>query len=303
MLLEQKYKTYLKLIQERQDGNGFIESDHCDSLLFTSLAACSPNVSIWIGAAKSPDGRWNRRPTQCLPCTSEGWDRSILSRIAECLKARSMDRDILRRIFERGNSTISRDMLLGLAWYAYHKKQLYISESVINYALSHKMIMGDGTPTKTLMTPGLLSTFAWVSYRLGGPSRYWLRWIPNTASSGLYGYQAHLAVLHIMLRHGLEHKISKKNQSVLDEQIKRSPRNPLFLIAAKRFIEVANVLNDASLWPEDRLPTSADRKTEWLQMRDEGDDWRPSDDGRLHSGGDFIFLYWLLKHQSQLKSV
>jgi len=159
--LEQKVQTYLKLLPMVQDKYGFIYSDDCDSLLFTSLIGCVPGVSLHIDAARSAkSSMWERRPCDkpCYPAHSK--------------------------------SSISRDMLLGLCWYAYHNKRLDITEHVIKYALNNYLIMGEGVISRTFMTPALLSTFAWASYKMGGPSRPWLRWIPVAPSKAVVDFQA-----------------------------------------------------------------------------------------------------------------
>lgn len=293
MGLKEKVKTYERLIESSRDKYGFIEWEHCDSLLFTSLLGCVPSQRPSIYRARAGQ-QWFRRPVIYRSCLSDGWDRTTWERIKECLKARSVDPDVLKKIFDRGSSTISRDMLLGLAWYAFHKKQLYVSESVIRYALKNRLIMGSGTISRTFLGLGLLSTFAWISYRLGGPSRPWLRWIPWESTKGLGGFQAHLQVLHALLRRQVTGKDFK---STFSHYATKQQRNPLFLIANGEFSKAKEVLMCECYWPNDRLPTSEDRKTEWLPMRDEGDDWKPSEAGRTHSGGDLLFLAWLMEFE------
>lgn len=258
-----KFKTYLDLIKTVQDRHGFIESHECDSLLFTGLVGCVPGFTVDIDAAfDNSTKQWYRRPTDCS-CYPDG---SV--------------------------SSISRDMLLGLAWYAYYNKRLDISESVINYALKNKMVMGEGELSRTLMTPSLLSTYCYISYRLGGPNRWWLRWIPDIESKHTTDYQAHLTVLHILLRNELTGK--QKNTKVLQYHADRQPLNPLFLIGINDKDTARDVLMQSAWWPNDRLPSSSDRKAQWLPMRDEGSDWEACRDGKIHSGGDYLFCWWLL---------
>lgn len=263
--LEEKFIIYSDLLN--QDSYGFIESHECDSLLFTGLVGCLPSVSVDIDAAFDKEtGMWHRRPTNklCFPIGSR--------------------------------STISRDMLIGLAFYCYYNKRLDISEQIIKYALSHYGIMGKANNKITLLSrcfigPGLLATFAWISFRLGGPSRSWLRWIPADTGPIVKDYQAHLQVLHILLRARLSHYMSKRDRRVLKEQLKRQPNNPLFLYANDHKDLAARMLLDQTLWPPFSLPTKGNRKTQWIPMRDEGKDWMPdlSDSKHIHSGGDFLF--------------
>lgn len=268
--LDQKNLTYLSLIKKQQDSDGFIESQECDSLLFSGLVGCVPGIQVNIEAAYDrASGQWHRRPCSkpCFP--------------------------------EHSKSTISRDMLLGVLWYSYFNKRLDISEQIIKYALKNLFIMGQAVDIKTklgrcLITPGLLSTAAWVSYKLGGPSRPWLRYIPQVESKSVVGFQAHLSVLHILLRNTLTGK--EDNLDVIKKHYDRNPNNPLFCIANKKYEEAEKSLMNDDLWPSDRLPTNQDRREPWLLQRDHGKDWWPdaSSEVKTYSGGDLIFCCWLL---------
>ena len=184
-----KYNNYIKWIKKHQDKDGFILSSHCDATLFSGLIGCVPGIEVNITAAHDPyTDMWHRRPiTLSACCELESW--SLFERIGQILKAKTTDKVAIKKIFEKGSSTISRDMLMGILYYSYYNNRLDISESVIRYALSHWCIMGIGSPTRTFLTPGLLSTFAWVSYRLGGPSRPWLRYLPQSENK-TDGFQA-----------------------------------------------------------------------------------------------------------------
>lgn len=252
-----RFHTYLGLLPTVQDPHGFVDSDECDSLLFSSLLGCVPGARVNIDAAF--DGKlWQRRPCEhpCYP--------------------------------EHSKSTISRDMILGLLWYAFYNKRLDISESIVQRALSHRGVMGLGVPSRTVISPALLATAARVSYALGGPSRAWLRWIPLTGGVR-EDFEAHLHVLHMLLRNRLEGKdgFSSKLSAYADLH----PNNALFQLAANRTTEGIRILNDVVLFPEHRLPRSMDRHEGWLWQRAYGSDWKPSDEGRTHSGADYLFAY------------
>lgn len=254
-----KFDTYLALLPTVQDSDGFIESAQCDSLLFTALVGCVPRVNVNIDAAF--DGKlWHRRPCD-RPCYPQ-----------------------------HSKSTISRDMIVGLLWYAWCNGRLDISESIVKHALSNWGVMGKGVLSRTLISPSLLSTAAWVSYQLGGPSRSLLRAIPVTGGIKT-DFEAHLHVLHLALRSRLTG--SRGHDSTLAEYADRNRNNALFQIAAGRTTEGARILNDALLFPETRLPTASDRKTPWLWERDYGLDWRQSNSSKVHSGGDYLFAYSL----------
>jgi len=229
-----------------------------------------PDVTVNMDAAFDKEASlWHRRPLelQCYP--------------------------------DHSDSTISRDMLLGLAWYAYFNKRLDISEQVIKYALSHWCIMGKAKNWKVklsrcFMTPGLLATFAWISFRLGGPSRGWLRWIPIWISGNESGFEAHLSVTHALLRRRLCGR--DDNRRALMQHAKRQPHNPLFMYAVDQYRAAAKILLDRKYWPHDKLPTNHDRKSSWLPQRDFGPDWAPDTKNPeiTHSGGDLLFCAALL---------
>jgi hypothetical protein len=281
MTLSDKYQTYLNLLPSVQGIGGFIHHDECDSLIFSGLLGCVPEANVKIDAAfDAATGLWHRRPLgypECCPSSSA--------------------------------STISKDQLIGLAWYAYANKRLDISEHIVSYAISHWMIMGQAPALKDklgscLLTPGLLATYAEISYRLGGPNRWWLRNLPQWESSGVTGFQAHLSVLHILLRQKLTGSISSSHVSILNAHVSRQPNNPLFNIAAGTPANLAIaelVLANETWWPSDRLPASTDRYEPWLTQRDFGSDWQPDHDvPKIHSGGDFLFCCWLLNQVKNL---
>lgn len=311
MSLESKFQTYLDLIKTRQDANGFIESDTCDSLLFSSLIGCVQGVNVNIDAAwgRPLKGWWLRRPPACGTCVSEGFDRTFWQRVKDGLMATvpadasvSEATTAFAAEFGRGNSTISRDMLTGLAWYAWCNKRLDIAEAVVQRALANWGVVGRGDPSKINIMPGLLATYAWISHKLGGPSRPWLRWIPVDLGGHVTDYQAHLQVLHVLLRANVTGQPVSKYAKILNYQAKRERNNALFQYAAA----LANcwtpgttsLLGDAQWWPDDRLPNENDRREQWLFQRDEGADWLPTmfwlPFPRVHSGGDFLFLYAMM---------
>jgi hypothetical protein len=271
--LDAKNLNYLTLIKSQQDADGFIESQECDSILFSGLVGCIPGVQVNLDAAfDTASGQWHRRPCSkpCFP--------------------------------EHSKSTISKDMLLGILWYAYHNKRLDISEKIIQTAIGNFGIMGQAVNLKTLLgrcliSPSLLGTAAWVSYRLGGPSRPILRAIPQVESKDLIGYQAHLSVLHVMLRNELTGK--QGNKDVLEHHYARNNYNPLFCLATGRDDEAGIALMNGAFWPTRTLPTTRDRREPWLLQRDFDQSWTPDYTSayKIHSGGDFLFCYWILNRK------
>lgn len=265
------YKKYRSHLQLMSDKHGFIETDKYDSLLFTGLCTVIPGLRINIRAARLADGSWVRRPS-----------------------------DYPSGFPEHTASTISRDMLLGVLYAAYYQRDRGLVDDLIRYAFYHGFVMGKGPLSRTLMSPGLLSTAAWISYRLGGKSRWLLRHLPFVYPKGLTGFQAHLAVLHGLLRRTLRtpDSTSTKAQEFFVDQVSRQPNNPLFLYAAGFQALACAALQTENLWPADRLPTRGDRKEPWLLQRDEGPDWLPckEDPDVTHSGADYLFVASLILH-------
>lgn len=263
--LDTKYNFYLSQLPKVIDESGFVFSGECDSILFSCLMAIDPNVKFDIKAAfDSSTGMWHRRPCSkpCYPAHSK--------------------------------STISRDMFIGILYYAYFKQRLDILEQVISYALSHNLIMGKGDLSRTIMTPALLSTFAWASYRLGGPSRWWLRMIPLGLSEHTTGYQTHLAVLHGLIRNKLEKK--DKHLDLFRKHSKEQPNNALFQYAVGDLEKVYTILNSERYFPSDRLPNHMDRKPEYLWQRD-CREYVSGTDNKVIAPADFIFMYNVVKRE------
>lgn len=276
MSLNDKFDLYLKLFKEKQDLNGFILTDKCDSLLFSCLAGCVEGIEVNVAAAQR-SGQWFRRPLEYTTQVNLG--EIVSSGYPECYECGG------------SKSTISRDQLLGLAWYAWCNKRLDISEGVIKYALAHFGIMGKGVISRTFIGFGILSTFAWISYRLGGPSRYWLRILSADLgiTAGVVGFAAHLQVLHVHLRSEITGNQRDRELAIKIAHVHalRTEHNNTY------FNYVANVIGSLlqynELFPEDRLPTEMDRVSGWLWERDPGLDWQPTEDNTEHTGGDFLW--------------
>lgn len=267
--LETKYNTYLELYPQVQDASGFIESDHCDALLFTALLGSVSDTGIDMHAAEISPGKWTRRP--------------LLNGIDTCYP-------------ENSKSSISRDMLLGLMWWAWQTKNLSVAEDLWEYGQSHSWIMGEGDISRTFFTPNSQATLAELIYRLGGEDHYITRAIPVTLTE-TDGYQRHLTMLTILLRAEMIGRISDFN--LVREAYKSQPRNALVgFLRAKysnvTYDETIKLLLNTELFPLDRLPTVQDRLDPWLWNRDDGKDWLPGEGDHVHSGGDFLFIAHLI---------
>src|SRR5690606_36989106 len=132
---------------------------------------------VKIDEARALSGAWYRRPygwlekNRCYNPDHENNKEGLISKLFRMVSYRIFFplvswEEIVKENWYKG-STISRDMLLGLAWYAWCNKRLDISEGVIKYALKNWGVMGEGDPARTNIMPNLFSTFCWISYRLG----------------------------------------------------------------------------------------------------------------------------------------
>lgn len=260
----EKAKLYVDLEYSAADEQGFYHSK-CDGLLFTTLRAVATNrpQRETIMQAMSEPGRWYRHALH--DCYSSGGSPA----------------------------DISNDMLLGLALYAWHFKDLDIVTGVINYGKEHKWTMGDGDPFRAIMRPTLIATYYDISRELGADPGD----PPKDASLVPDGFEAHLATVHALLRALVLGGASQSDLDAFKAQAERQPKNALFQAAYHLYLDgdqkaAVEALADDVLFPPDRLPTVADRCEEYLYQRDDKpNDWGPCADkaAKPHSGTDLLF--------------
>lgn len=278
-----KYDRYIELMKAEQDSHGFIQSSHCDSTLFSGLIGCLPEVNVDLTAAFI-DGFWHRRSNIHKPCF-----------------------DMEQNVGNGSASSISRDMLLGVAYWCWYNKRGDVAEQIVVHAMKHMGFMGKAEDLKALwgrtqILPGLFATFCWISYKLGGPCRWWAMWIPADSGHKTDNYAAHLQILHILLRKEIAGFTFWFENAILKYHVNRQPLNPLYHIAVGDYEKASRILDERiDWWPDDRLPTNFDRETEWIPMRDSYEKgWNSISvkPGRkveqVHSGGDYLFCKWLI---------
>jgi len=257
------YKDHAK---ESRDAQGFVHNK-CDGLLFTALLAVATNTPDrdTILKAQGENGRWYRHA------------------LHDCYQKKESASDI------------SNDMMLGLALYAWHFKDLDIVTGVIDYGKAHAWKMGEGDPFRTVLRPTLVATYYMMSKELGKDAGT----PPENTQIDLVqeGYEAHLSVLHSLLRAHIAGKASDADIADFKAQAERQPKNALFQAAYHLYLDgdqaaAISGLAEDSLFPPGRLPTVADRCEEYLYQRDnEPGDWTPCPGGdpRPHSGTDLLF--------------
>lgn len=256
-----KVARYRSWVPQVQDAQGFIETRACDSLLFSGLIGAG-GAYVNLTAARDPDGRWHRRPTaypECYPSESK--------------------------------TTISRDMILGVMWYAFAASDRGMLESLWSYGSARSWIMGDGDRAVVTLTPQMVGLLAQLIYKMGGANHVTERALPAAYPASLTDFEAHLATLEIQLRKRAYGAIESSAKTALVAYAARQPQNPLFQCALGNVVQAASQLKDAKYWPNDRLPESRDRCTFWVTQRDYGADWLPCPaEAQKFSGGELLFI-------------
>lgn len=258
--------------QKAEDAQGFVHAT-CDGLLFTGLYDALAGKTDIMKAQGPTPGQWFRHPDH-----------------AGC------------------SNDISRDMLIGLAFWAWEAGAGKVAQDVVDYAKAHNMKMGEGPVDVVTMSPELLDTFYKISRAFGGADDPAL----DTASTQLRlnqqdlqltsplpsGFLGHLLVLHELLRAQIYGGASSYQLDVFKGKAGDQQKNALFQAAYHLYTDgdqqlVYEILDDETLFPTADLPTAGLRCEEYLWQRDEnraaGGDWAPCDvpaGTRPHSGVD-----------------
>jgi hypothetical protein len=273
LLLRQS--TYISLAKGQQDANGFIHTDKCDSLLFSTLLAVARGEQIVVTAAKSEEGQWYRRPTK------------------DCLATGS------------SKSTISRDMFMGLFLYLQHFNQAQEVVNLWNYGEDNTWNMGQAVDTeteigRTIFTPNTIGLLARVRHQLTGREVV-AQHLP-TAYSTDEGFTSHLSMLSILIDSKARGAISDSQLDTLKEIRDNQPGNALAQAMVARFTDgdfttATQLLLDK--FPADRLPTTDDWCEEWIVQRGDNESSinTPCEGSHTHSGGDFLFVAAIITNQ------
>lgn len=248
------------------DKDGFILSDKCDSLLFSGLlAAAAPELNVDLTAARDATGSWHRRPNQdCGPR------------------------------YNNSRSSISRDMMVGVMWYAWRTKDLQLAEDLFA-SLNGYTLPGSGDFITRTLTPAMYKTLQLLIEKLGGAKAKFV--IGGDALGKGDGFVAHLNVWHILLRGEIEGGIVEPHYNLLKHHAEREPMNPLYLAAWAKYSGgsylPAIIRLKQMFGPE--LPTTDDWCSEWIIERDyDNKDWAPCSPHKQHTGAELITIYRLI---------
>lgn len=271
--LTDKSSFYVEQIQERkQDSNGFIMTEKCDSLLFTGLlSAARPDLNINVSAAKR-DGKWNRRPTH--DCGPE---------------------------FGNSRSTISRDMMIGYFWHLWRAKDLISAVTLMDELKSNAYFLkGDGTPGELFMLPSYMNTLAEMIKAMGGPEYNIELLMPASFQSQPEGFEAHLTGWHIHLRGEILREIPTNNMEILTFLALKNSENPFFQALKAKYDDgnmdkVIDLLLNNNEWPNDSLPTTENHCDEWpIQREYQEKDWGACEPFHEHTGAELVAIYELI---------
>lgn len=262
--LSRQYSTYLRLVPA-----GWSPWDQeCDSLLFASLQNVGESKQFDVEEARDSGGQWHRRPDWAA-CESGPND-----------------------------STISRDMFMGLFVYITVNKRLDLAESIWDYGTAHNWKMGsdNAVDNRTYFTPGMVQLLAKITSYLGGKQYKAELAIPQVYGSEP-GFPSHLTMLHIYLNGKMDGQINNNQLDALRAIEKHSPDNALLRTLLSKYTDgdQSGALESLRIWPTDRLPTNADWQSDWRTQRADGDpSFAPGTDSNPHSGGDFLFVAAIL---------
>jgi len=270
------YRSLIGSTEGVQDNHGFIDYKHCDSLLFSSLISVA-GISVDLRAAEKDPGEWYRRPLAYSDCYETG----------------------------ESKSRISRDMILGVMFAAYYNKDIQMLQDLWNYGSKNSWIMGKvkeaDNSLASLMSSNYISLLARMLHKLSSKD-YSARFFPIVLEKNPPGgFQNHLLVLYLLLLSEVNDGLTDSQLDLLEKVSTENPENLLYVAAARKFgIDRPWPKIDDRIYPAHRLPNTTDRCEGWATQRDDSDkglqpgcfDNRPF---QVHSGGDLIFVDWLLR--------
>lgn len=274
--LSTKAELYSNLLTTASDGDGFLFTERCDSLLFSGLYGAVVPGRVNLEEAELSPGQWTRRPPKYGKC------------------ARPLSRDAIRGVLYWSVFNDRPDTLVNL-WDFLQDSGGFVDSGADSMLTPHLL----GLLARALKYVGRCDSICQVASLAPNP------WLPNAL-----GFEAHLQALDALMEvhlsggdvpSGAVHRVS--------EAWVRNPANPLMAALVYRLTgspEAAALargsLNDESKWPSDRLPNADTICDEWPTQREYGPDWSPCPPNFAPSeGADFrgagaawLFSYFVL---------
>ncbi len=269
-LLTDIVNVYKLQANQVETVEGWIQPEDCDSALFNGLASMAlPNINL--KAAQVAAGQWHRRPAvlgNCYPNESK--------------------------------SEISRDMMVGIIWSIWRRRDLQAADDLLQYGRSNLWRMGEGQVQDTQEVPNFMRLLAEVIYQLGGSNYAERSLAPSLEVAGGTDYQRHLQVMFIALKGEVYGSLSEHDVSVLKHHVDEQAWNPLFYSVYHKYkdgdLSQLSSLLSPTLWPRNRLPTSADRCSSWPTQRESSSaDLQPCDENKVHSGAELMVILSILR--------
>jgi hypothetical protein len=255
--IEPKIKAKAELYKSLH--RGWAHQGGCDSLGFTSLCKLSGGCAdAVITDAEGDPGRWYRNPGK--RCFDDG----------------------------QSKSDISKDMLMMLFPYLYATGDKQNLREIYEYGKANGNVMGRGPLSRTFMTPPMV----FLLQRMIGFN------VSEAKQVTKAGFEKHLDAISLLSKAMVDGGIDPIQYDEIRKYAEENPKNALFVALYRKYrdgnqAQVIEILLDESLFPSDRLPTSADRCEEYLWQRDYGSDWKPCDKGKVHDGTDFLFAAYV----------
>jgi hypothetical protein len=271
----EKHDRYVEYAKAMQDEYGWLPSK-CDGLLFNSLAAFS-GFPVNPLMAEETSGRFRRHPdfNDCKPGSG-------------------------------AKSTISKDMFRGLWLWLWQQQDVETFRRIYEYGDLNDWVMGEAEDDESfygrvLLTPAMIfelkKMIDALELKLTG-----IVWKSLEETFLRDSYAAHLHILNIYAAAQINGKTD--DVKTLKAYAEREPRNALFQAIYHKYSDgdqtaAINILMDESLFPADRLPTSADNYCSgylWQRDMDEKDIagfeyWKPCPhEGQTHPGIDLMLV-------------
>lgn len=262
--------TDTRKLYMQSGGYGWDEyGSNGDGLLFACLSAVAHGKEFDVEAAMDEPGHWYRNP------------------------------GMINRPLQPGESTISRDMFVGLFAYILHFKRLDLAEQIWDWGEAHSWKMGDETKfpeTRVYLTPDKISLLAKIIKHLGGADHKVARLAPILHDTKP-GFTGHLTALSIQMLGIINGGIGSYELSSL-KKIRDGgmSHNPLILALVHKYTDgdqSETIKELTGTWPEDRLPnTEQDWCEEWRVQRIDSDSGlrKCPNVHHTHSGADFLYV-------------
>jgi hypothetical protein len=303
----QPTKTPYELLTEKNDlyhslapsleVQGVIHPTDCDGLMWNAIyqvATGHGGIEKWQGEP----GEWFRKP-----------------KVERDAHGACFYRDEDGEPVDNGaKAQNSRDMFLGLFQWIWDRQDLGKAEDIASYGrnASPPWFMGDGMSfiireSTTAFRPSFLGTFFTMIHELGGEDNA-ARHYPYTPSANVDGFKLHLMVLHTLIR-GQMVGITDSELEKLEKAADKQPNNAFYVAVYHYFKDgdqtrATELLLDESLWPADRLPTSAERCSDYIYQRDDdrgepdAHNWVPCPhENRTFPGTGLMFTYKIISNQ------